>query len=153
MSDTPRRRAIVEAFQTRLGAIAVADGFRTDAGLHIFLQETPALGDDDPDIAIALLTRADESSWQGEHVMLRLPVEIQAVAKDSLDAPWLLVEDLLADIKTAVELEDRTLGGLVRRQIERGATVTVERAEGSTVVGLSITYVAPYTERWGHPEV
>jgi len=148
-----RRRLILEAVRTRLKAITIADGFMTDAGAMVFLNEAPALGPDDPDVAIAILVGEDIQTWQGEHVMLQLPIQIQAIAKADVDAPWLAVEDVLGDIKKAIELEDRTLGGLVKRQIERRHTVTLEREPGSTYVGVGITYMAPYTERWGHPEI
>lgn len=148
-----RRRSILEAVKTRLEAIRQDDGYATDAGETVFLGEAPALGPDDPDVAIVILVGEDEPHFQGEHVLLRLPLEIQAVAKADLDEPWLAVEDVLGDIKMAVETTDRTLGGLVKRQIERGATVTLEREPGSTYVGATLTYYAPYTERWGHPEL
>lgn len=148
-----RRRAILEAMQARLETIHTAAGFATEAGAAVFLNETPALGPDDPDVAIAMLVGDDTSTWQGLHVMLQLPIEIQALAKADTAAPWWAAEDVLADIKRAMEQVDRTLGGLVKRQIERGVTRTLAREAGSTTVGVSITYVAPYTERWGFPEV
>lgn len=148
-----RRRAILEAVKARLEAIRQDDGYATDAGAMVFLCEAPALGPDDPDVAIVILVGEDEPRFQGEHILLRMPMEIQAVAKAGLDEPWLAVEDVLGDIKTAVEATDRTLGSLVKRQVERGATVTLEREPGSTYVGATITYYAPYAERWGHPEL
>lgn len=148
-----RRRKILEAIKTRLGAIRVSSGFATDAGLMVFLNEAPALGPDDPSTAIVILVGVDTPMWQGETMLLRLPLEIQAIAKADIDAPWLAVEDVLGDIKKAVELADRTLGGLVRRQIDRGPTQTLQREPGSEYVGLSILYTAPYKEAWGSPEL
>ena len=148
-----KRRLILEGFKARLEAIQRADGFTTDAGATVFLNEAPALGPDDPDVAIVILVGVDIQTYQGEHIMLQLPLRIQAIAKADLDEPWLAVEDVLGDIKTAVELEDRTLGGLVKRQIERRETETLERESGSAYVGAGITYLVPYTERWGHPEI
>lgn len=153
MPNTPRRRAILEAVRTRLQAIRQVDGYATDAGAHVFLNEAPVFGPDDAAVAIAILVGEDDPVFQGEHLLIRLPVEIQAIARADLDEPWLAVEDVLGDIKAAMELEDRTLGRLVKRQIERGRTTTLDREPGSEYVGAAIVYVAPYAERWGHPEV
>jgi hypothetical protein len=148
---TPNRQLIIEALRDRLKVIEVANGFTTDAGRALFLGETPELGEGDPDAAIAMVIREDDVRYQGMNLMIGLPVSIQALVKVSLDQPYLLIEALLGDIKRAVELEDRTLGGLVKRQIQRGVTRTMEREPGSTTAGVSILYVCPYTEVFGDP--
>jgi hypothetical protein len=145
------RESILAALLARVGAIQIAAGFTSDAGLAVTLGESPLLGPDDPDVAIAILVNDDDPKYQGMQIMIRLPVSIQALANPNLADPWLAVEALLGDIKRAVELEDRTLGGLVKRQIERGPTRTVLREPGSTVVGAQVTYICPYTECWGNP--
>jgi len=68
------------------------------------------------------------------------------------------VEDALADIKEAVEVEDRSLGGLLiggrnnPEGLQRGTTEPFERRSGSEVVGALITYACRYAEAWGQPE-
>lgn len=152
MAATPsRRRLILEALLARLQVIEVANDYATDAGQHVYLGVTPALGIDDEDVAIALVVGDEEPRYQGVSLLIALPVEIQALAKADLDEPWVAVEDVIADIKRAVELEDRTLGGLVKRQIERGSVTTLERPDGGTTVGASVTYLCPYAENWGAP--
>ena len=146
-----RRRLIVEALKARVEAIRVANGFETDAGVTVFLGETPPLGPDDPETAIAIVVGDEDPQYQGANLFIRLPVAIQALARADLEQPWLAVEDLIGDIKRAVELEDRTLGGLVKRQIERGSVVALEREPGSTTVGAAVTFVCPYVEGWGTP--
>lgn len=149
-----KRRDILAALLERLEAIAVDDGFNTDAGARVSLNEVPRFGPDDPDEAIVVVVNEDEASYQGEHIMLRLPIDIQAMAKaDPSDATsaYLTAENILEDVKKAVELPDRTLDGLVKRQIERGSTRTMEREPGSPHVGVAITYTIPYTEQWGRP--
>lgn len=146
-----KRQDILEALRARLQAITRIGGYATDAGALVFLGEQPDLGPDDPDVALAIGVGDDEPGHQGEHVFIRLPLEIQAIAKASLDEPWLTIEAVIGDIKKAVEQSDRTLGGYVKRQIERGVTRTLAREPGSTTVGVGITYVAPYVEVWGAP--
>lgn len=145
------RQQILEAFLARLERITQTHEFQTDAGKAVFLGATPTLGPDDPDTAIAIVVREDQPGYQGENVFILLPIDIQALAKADLDNPYLAVEAILADIKRAVELPDRTLGELVKRQIRRATTRTLERQDGSTVVGVAITYACPYTEVWGNP--
>ncbi len=145
------RQAILDAIRTRLAGITVANGFATDAGLTLLLGETPRLGSDDPDIAIAIVVGADDPQYQGANLSITLPVELHAIARPDLDQPWVAVETVLADIKRAIELEDRTLDGLVPRRLERGSTQTLERETGEDVVGVSVTYLASYVEGWGAP--
>jgi hypothetical protein len=146
-----RRQLILAEFVERLRVVSVANGFQTDAGEALYIGETPSLGPDDPAAAIAIVVGDETPSYQGMQIYLELPYEIQALARADLDQPWLTVEQVIADIKTAVELEDRTLGGLVKRQIKRGTVRTLGRDDGSTAVGAAVTYLAPFTETWGDP--
>lgn len=146
-----RRQHILEALKTRVEAIRLANRFATDAGLSVFLGERPALGPDDPDTAIAILVFDDVLKAQGGKLFVAIPIGICAIAKADLDTPWVSVEAVLGDIKTAVELADRTLGGLLRAPFERGSTNTMDRETGSTTVGAMVTYELQYSETWGHP--
>lgn len=146
-----RRQMLGLAIVERVTAIRQADGFRTDLGATVFWGEGVALGEGDPDIAAAVVFRDDIVTHQMENVLTVLPVEIQVVGKANLDKPWLLIEDALGDVKQAMETTDRTLGGLVPRQITRGMTRTLAKEPGSTVIGVSITYHCPMLEAWGRP--
>jgi hypothetical protein len=149
MAAPSRRQLILEAFVTRLEAITVDNGFQTDVGLNVFFGVAPDLGPDDPNEAVALVVGDDAAGYQGEHIVIELPVDVVALAKATLEEPWVAVEAVLSDIKKAVELEDRTLGQLVMRQIRRGSTRTLPRETGSQIVGASIRYLAPHAEVWG----
>lgn len=154
MSTPSNRQRIIEALRDRVCAIRKSSGFQTDAGATVFLGEAPSLGPDDPDVAIAIVIGEDGGqAYQGEQVLLNLPVEFQALAKACLEHPWRSFEAVLADIKTAVELADRRLGlgRVICHEIERGTTRTLDREEGTDVVGVAITYTVPYTEVWGTP--
>ncbi len=151
MTDTSRRQLIVTAVVERLAEIAIEHGYQTDAGAAIYIGERPNLGPDDPSTAIALLMADDEPGYQGEQVFIQLPLEIHALARVGLTDAWMRIEAILADIKKAIERPDRTLGGLVKRQIQRDVTRTFERTSGEQALGIVITYRAPYTELWGTP--
>ena len=146
-----RRQQILEALRARLWAIRTTAGFATDAGETVFLGETPELGPDDPEQAIAMVVEDEIPTYQGENLYTTIPIVIAALAKADLDEPWLAVEAVLGDIKAAVELADRTLGGLVTRQIQRGPTRTMQRDAGSVTVGVAIEYRCPLVEAWGRP--
>lgn len=146
-----RRQQVLETYRARLRVIDQAHGFTTNAGAAVFMGEAPELGPDDPDQAIALLVEDETPQHVGENVHTLLPVAIAALAKANLDEPWLAAEEVLGDIKRAIELEDRTLGGLVRARIARGPTRTMERDAGSQTVGIAITYLNPLVEAWGRP--
>ncbi len=146
-----RRQQILEALLARVQQIERANEFQTDAGRHTHLGEAVDLGPDDPVEAIALAVGEEVARYQGENLYIELPVQVIALAKADLDQPWMAVEAVIADIKRAVETSDRTLGGVVRRMIQRGSVVTLERQPGTTTVGASITYICPYVEAWGNP--
>lgn len=142
-----RRQSILEALAARLQAIEINSGFQTNAGRLVFLGEAPALGPDDADEAVAIVpfdTVAEPNRME------LLPVEIQGVAKASLEAPHIAAEAVLADVATAIELADRTLGGLVKT-MDVNITRTLPREDGSTTVGFGVTYFLRYVREWGKP--
>jgi hypothetical protein len=147
MADT--RQAILEELLARLQTIRRDDGYQTDAGATVFLYETPQLGPDDPNEAIALIPRDDVPSDQGGEVLTVLPIDIQALAKADTDETGTTVEAVRADIRQAIESGDRTLGGLLTRELVRGRTRTVPRDAGVTTVRVGTEYSATYLDAWG----
>lgn len=152
-----RRLRILEALKARVEAITIANGFTTDAGLHVYLGVIPALGADDEKQAIALIPGEDSVGKHLSNIRIDLPVNIAAVADPTLDRPWEAVEAMLLDIKKAVELDDRSLGGLLIEGngvlgLYRGTTEILERRSGTDAVGVAITYGCPYVEAFGAPE-
>ena len=163
-----KRQQILTEVLTRLAEIATANGFATDAGQLLFVNESPDLGPGDPDAAIAVLVREDVITHQMAKFQIQLPIDLCAivkvpVAEDGAAAtetdpgrphPWAVTEAAIADIKRAMEIEEtppRSLGGLAAPRFERGTTRPVPRDEGSTSVGAMIRYTVPYLEGWGQP--
>lgn len=154
-----RRRLILEEGLARLTAILTADGFNTNAGQAVSLNEVPELGEDDPDVAVALLIGQTLIKQQGQKLFVDVQFEIQAIAKIARpDAPgeawhpWIAAEDVLEDVKRAWELEDMDFGGLLNCEMERSEEETAERQPGSSTVGVAIRYRMRYSERWGQPQ-
>lgn len=146
-----RRQLIILEFQTRMSAIKQSDGFQTNAGFAPYVGEYVVLDEESPESAIAMVLRDDIPKRVGENVSLTLPIEFQAIAKSNINQPWMMVEALIADIKKAIELPDRFLGGLVKERFERGQTRPIPREPGGATVGASITYLVHYAEAWGAP--
>lgn len=154
-----RRRLILEEALARLAAIVIASGFNTDAGQRVFLNEVPELGEDDPDVAIALVIGQNVIKQQGHKLFIDLPVEVQAIAKIAKPGtpgdpwhPFIAAEDVLEDVKRAWELDDMTFEGLLNCEMERVEEETAERQPGSSTVGVAIRYRLRYSERWGQPQ-
>lgn len=151
------RQLLLEALRGRLRAIRTSDGFQTDVGASddtLIIGESVELGPDDPAVAIAMVVGDEEPQRNGENVFSELPIEFQAlvrVSNDGFSAAYLAAEALVSDIKRALELSDRSVGGLVRPRLERGVVRTVPRESGSQTVGVGITYLAPRVEAWGNP--
>lgn len=149
MAATQRRR-ILEALMARLEVILVSRGFATDVGQQVIVGEIPQLGPSDPDAIVAIMV-GEQPGNLGLNVFTQLPYEVLAIAKADLDKAWLTVEDVIGDVKRAIELEDRTLDGLVLDQLSRGPVKSLPREPGSTTIGASITYLADFKEGWGAP--
>jgi hypothetical protein len=145
------RADILKALLARAGAISKSNGFDTDAGLVVFMGETPQLGPDDPGEALAIVVGDEVPKYQGVNFYIELPIQVQAVVRADLEQPWMTVENIIGAIKKAVELEDRTLGHLVARQFTRSSVRALPREPGSTTVGAAVTYTFPFTEAWGNP--
>lgn len=158
MADS-RRQLILAALRTRLEVISTSNGFNTNAGQRVYVGEVPSLGPHDLEQAIVMLPKEDIiGTLQAGKFSITLPVDIVALAKATITDAWVTVEQLLADIKTAVELDDRSLGGLLvggnnnPEGLLRGTTEPFERPSGSDWVGVSITYAGHYRESWGRPD-
>jgi len=151
------RQRIVETIETRLQAIH-GDEFQTNAGHRVFLGVDAELStEDDLDhpedsAAIQISVGDDEPDHHMERVQRTMPVVISSVALATYRKPWAAIEATLADIQRAMELEDRTLGGLVPSDIDEGLIRTRERESGSEVVGSEITYTVIYSHQWGQPD-
>lgn len=146
-----RRERILGEFIARLQKVRVEGGYATDAGEEILLGQVVALGPDDPAVVIAVVPGDDRPQFQGVGNFISWPIEVQGVAGAELDHAWLMVEAVVGDIKRAIETDDRTLGGLVSRTIERGVTRVLPREPGVDIVGAGVTYLVPYVESWGQP--
>ncbi len=153
------RIRILQAFINRLKEISVDNGYATDVGRTVLLGEVFSLGPNDGP-AIALVAGEDEpqggqglGGGEGAAVSIEWTVSaIALISSDSdIEAPWLTIEHVIGDIKRAMELDDRTLGGLVG-EFSRGQVRPLEREEGSTVVGGAVDYTMLYFESWGQPE-
>lgn len=150
-ADLPIRLLVLKEFERRCQAIH-GSGFHTAAGHAVHLGLLPGMGPDDPDEAIAIIPGEEDPRWNAKQVLVLWPIEIHALAKATVRKPWEAVERVIADIKRAVELEDRTFGGLLRRDsIERGAVRAAEREPGSTTVGALVPYTVRILEVWGNP--
>jgi len=153
MGEPSRRRRIADALQARLTAITQANGFVTDAGLELSLGFIPDLGPDDRPSALCLLFEDDTLTYSGEKKAIQLPIEVCAVASTALDNPLATLEDLRGDVLRAIELPDRSFGGLLAPDLRYETTRSYERRPGDTYIAIGVRFLARYNERWGAPEV
>ena len=141
-----RRQQIITEIVSRLQAITKASGFETDAGEHVFVGEIVRFGENDPGSAITVVVGDEATVSQRVKVIYDFTLDIQALFAAQLDDPWERIELTIGDIKRAIELEDRTLGGMVNGNGLSG----LERVEpGSSVIGASVTYND--NDTWGSP--
>jgi len=146
-----RQAFLEDVFRARLKTIRVIDGFNTDAGETVLLGEVVELGTDDPDAAVAIVpgdtqVRRD----QARKIFVQLPVEIQLIAKVDLDESWVLIEQMLADVQKAMEVDDELIHGYERSLAYAGERV-LPREAGMSTTGAGVTYVATWARKWGTP--
>lgn len=140
-----QRGDILVALRARVSVIKKAAGYETDGGSTVFVGETAQLGTDDPGEAIAIVPLDAEPETNR---METWPIEVHALAKADLDEPHLSALAILSDIVRAVELQDRTLGGLVKH-MAIGPQRTLPREPGSTTVGVVQMYRLSRVRVWG----
>lgn len=148
-----RRKLIVEKLRDRLKAIQKTNGYATDAGRYLFYAAVN-LGPDDPQVGIVFVPGPTTTDVQVDQKIITLPVELHAIGREDLDDPLLTVEDLIGDIKRAIESAEfvkRDLAGLAMK-LDAGEVEPLPREEGSTIVGARLTYQVMYAEAWGNPE-
>lgn len=139
------RQQILAAIQARLQAIQIANGFQTDAGSLVFLGESPQLGTDDPIAAVAIVP---QDAQFGANRVETWSIEIQGLTKADLDQPYVAIEAIVADIQKAMELDDRSLGGLVK-YVDGGSIRALPRDPGATTVGAGVFYTFTRIRVWG----
>lgn len=145
------RQDIIDEVRGRLSGILVADGFQTNAGQNVLVGMVPSFSPDDPTQAIALLIDKDEPSYQGEAVVIRVPLVVHACVRADVSDPCVAAEAVIADIKKAIET-DHDLGKLaLARGLERGVVSAAIREQGSEYVAGSVEYRITYREVWGNP--
>jgi len=160
MTQKSKRQLALTDLVNRLSFIQVAKGYNTDAGLHIFLGEVPRFGPNDPPAALAVVVGDDSPETTGGTTRTRVPFEVQAIVPADMTAPTLAIEEIIADIKEAVEIEadgsvDRYLGVIdgkpatLSKGLQRGAIRSIRREPGSEYVGAAVEYVATFEEKWG----
>lgn len=140
-----RRKAILELVR-RLEFIQVVKGYSCDAGLNILLGERPAFGPDDPESAISLAFGPDDPTTSGGLVRRRTPIEIHAMVRADLEEPLITLEQLICDIRAAVEIEGRTYYGQIAASgvmayTFNGALPNLPNLSGLTVTIGAQTYV------------
>jgi hypothetical protein len=159
---TSKRKAALLELKGRLGYIQVAKGFNTDAGLHIFVGEWPRLGPDDAREVLAIAVGDETIEVTDSRIISKLPVEVWALVPGETENPQLAIEDIITDIKQAVEVEEnptqtRALGmmeagvpiGTTPKGLSRGVTRSLRRSEGSSFVGAAVEYELTFEESWG----
>lgn len=159
-----RRQAALTDLIDRLGHIQKTKGYNTDAGLHIFLGETPRWGEGDPPEALAISIGDDAPETRGPKIQTRTPISIWAIVPVASETPLVAVEAIIADIIEAVEggtadpTTDRYLGVMsggspatLPKGLERGVTRALRREEGSEYVAAAVEYIAVFEESWGGP--
>ena len=143
------RQLIAEEALRRLRRITIANGFDTDAGQYVFLGEKVVLSTDDATQAIAIEIEGsaveDDAGFGpaiGQDLSLRMSMSVQAIASADLDEPWIAADQVLSDIKKAMENPDvdswpdavKDFGPAEQRDD------TLKREEGSATNGAVANY-------------
>ncbi len=153
MPDTIAKR-IVLAVDARLKTILTGSGFNTDAGNNVYRgrRSFEAVHLATVPVAVTVFspeTEAEDDNRDRIDNDMTVAIEFVAVPQDA-DNPFDTAQDVLGDIATAVELADRTLGGLAVNFRRAGQTVQMP-ADSATVVTGRASYAAVFPDLYGKP--
>ena len=158
MPNDSRRRRILEATRTLLLEILIAHDCRTDLGANVQMGEAKTFGPDDPRQVLVIRPRqAVVESQQLRVRYMSLAVDVAIVLAPDVEEPWAIVEDGLADIKEALELDTGILIDLLTGGRDNATGMRLvseesyERQSGSDVSGAVLSYLFHYRETFGAP--
>jgi len=153
MSPRPKLQRIVDAVATRLESIAMENGYYTNMGLRVLRNQRAPQLEELPCCMVYIGQRTAESQ-QCEAVRCAMTINVMGYA-ERIDPSEILGYEILSDIQRAVELEDDTLGGLLRGAF--GLAFASEQIllpeVGANAVGATVVYSAPNIRVMGDPEL
>lgn len=148
MSATPRDQQVIDALVLLLKGITTANGYRTDAGLYVFAEETR---EDVPDDAIATEVVDPDETLRGQTIKEReadLRIRIDAlIPLSATPAPRATARAVLADYRQAIATignQQRWITGVTN--VALGARRIPPRVEGSAYVEASLDVQVTYIE-------
>lgn len=145
---------VLLALKARLQQITVANGFRTDAGLNVFLGNTALHGNEIPGITILENEDPFEVEEHGNKTLEGGEYICQAIAAASPANPFETGHKLLADMKQAMFLADRQeterLDGLESVLRYRGRKV-FQREPGEKHTYANLIIAVEHIESRGDP--
>jgi hypothetical protein len=145
-------KKIVAAIYDRLGAILIAEGFNTDAGLKRYRGRVNF----DEHFGFPVVTVVEQDSELQERLAARsriaLTVSVEGICESDPDNPSDAAHDLVADIESAVLSQaNPNLSGLVVDRLEWQSRTILERAEGANQVMVSVRFTCVYIKWYGEP--
>ncbi len=149
----PKLTRIVETVAQRVAVVTQGAGYYTDIGERVYLDMRPPQTDELPCALVYAGERTTESeSGCNTRVLMDITVVGYAMRKDSA---LIIGDELQSDIQRAVELEDSSLDGLLRRQygLAFSSSEIFMPEIGVDAVGARVTYSAPHVRVYGDPEI
>lgn len=152
--STPKLQRIMAEIGNRLSAITVSGGYYTEAGQQVSRGQGSLDDARLPGVAFWLEGRTAEESIQASaRAVGTVVVEAMAEYHDA-DAEDVAIS-LAADIQTAMESTDRTMGGLVLTDAGGGllwqSDEIIHPEDRDNLVGVRVTYAVPHIRRPGDP--
>jgi len=142
MADTIRQQ-IIDAVDTQLQTISVANGYRTELGATVQEWDVTPL---DPDSETERLEYRDEEEGRadltvGEHTM-GLVLVVRVLTAGSTSAAD--IREMIADVAKAM-YEDPTFGGLASDTNQESPAVLDKDEAADTASGAEIRFLIEYT--------
>lgn len=147
MSDSTRQ-SIITALEARMRTILTANGYKTNAGAHVFDWLDRDLADAELDAIVYRDTNNNIISEGFDYYENRLRVEIEAKAKSAATTAA-QVRKIIKDIYKAIGT-DETFGGLAHYSEPVSDALDIQQADkiaGSATVIIEIIYVA---QKWSY---
>ncbi len=151
---SPKLQRIVDEIIRRVSQITMQNGYVTDIGLRVFVDNRPPQEDAVPCVVVGMQERTVESFL---NCAAKTTMTITVTGYDRIGhvETYQRGIDILSDIQTAVENEDMTLDRLLMGS-EYGLSFASDNVGfpdvGTDVVAGAVSYVAPHIRKLGDPE-
>lgn len=142
--------SILKAIQSRLEAVDGTGSFNTKIGQTV-IRGQRQFSENELPASVCFMPGRSVEAEAGERAKLGSTVVIESHHTTG-EHPEDTAIEMLADIQRAVELEDDTLGGLLRGRLSFVSDLISYPEDAGSYVSVQVVYSIPHVRHYGDPD-